>query len=548
MSGATPLVSPMISSSPSRRRAPLWALAALLWGTTASAQSQGGALPSFELERLELNASGVGSMLMGTGELLQDGDYRLSVTSHYENNPLVLFRNDSRLGAMVGYRATAHLGMAYGLWGRFELSAQLPVVLAQRGDDLTQYGAGIPRQGLALGTPTLAARVKLLSEADNDTVDLAFGVQGSPRLGNSQALAQELRLAPTLMVGRRLSNSLRGAFSAGLMWRPRVILTPDENIQDELGHELRLGGVIASMGRGLRGEFAINGSVPFRRTGYSVETLGGARMPLNPSVEGYAMAGLGFGNAPGTPDYRVLLGVSYGKSAPACGAGGRNDSRVCPDMDGDGDGVANAEDTCPTEKGLVDAGGCVPKDWEGPVAEDTTDSLDGQEVAVAMVSEEPAVDMDGDSLVDSQDSCPDEAGPVDNLGCPVFTEPVVSLQKDRIKLTDTIHFDYNKATIQPRSYPLLDKVARILVTHPEILRVTIEGHTSGEGPADYNRKLSQRRSEAVREYLLGQGVALERMEPKGFGEDRPVQSNATEAGRVANRRVEFITHQQDDAS
>ncbi|MDY7226324.1 OmpA family protein [Hyalangium rubrum] len=531
---------------PSRNRSPrawLLALAALLWGTAALAQSQG-VLPSFELERLELNPGGMGSLLVGTGELLPDGDYRLSLTSHYESNPLVLFRNGSRLGAMVGYRATAHLGAAYGLWDRFEFAAQIPVVLSQRGDDLTPYGAGIPRRGLSLGTPMLAARVKLLSEADSDTVDLAFGVQGSPRLGSNQALAREMRVAPTVMVGRRLTDSLRGAFSAGVMWRPRVVLTPDENIQDELGHELRLGAVLASMGRRLRGELAVTGSIPFRREGYSFETMGGARLPLTPAVEAYAMAGLGFGSAPGTPDYRVLLGVAFGRSVPACGPGGENDPRVCPEMDGDGDGVANGDDTCPTEKGLVDAGGCVPKDWEGPVlAEEPSDSLDGQEVTVAQGTDEPAVDTDGDSLLDSQDSCPDEVGPPDNMGCPVFTEPVVSLQKDRIKLTDTVHFDYDQATIQPRSYSLLDKVARILVTHPEIVRVTIEGHTSDEGTANYNRGLSQRRAEAVRDYLAGKGVTLERMEPKGFGEDRPVQSNATEAGRIANRRVEFITHQ-----
>ena len=71
--------------------------------------------------------------------------------------------------------------------------------------------------------------------------------------------------------------------------------------------------------------------------------------------------------------------------------------------------------------------------------------------------------------------------------------------------------------------------------------MSVEGHTDGLGPAEYNRGLSQRRSEAVRDYLIGKGVAPERLEAKGFGEDRPIASNSTNAGRAANRRVEFIT-------
>jgi outer membrane protein OmpA-like peptidoglycan-associated protein len=507
------------------------ALAALLWGSTALAQET--SLPSFELERLELNPSGVGSLLVGSGELLTNGDYRLSLTSHYERNPLVLYRNDERVGTMVRYRTTAHLAVAYGLWNRLELAAQVPVVMFQRGDDLSSFGVGMPERGLSLGTPTLALRVKLLAEGDGNPLDLSLGLHGSPQVGSSQALASEVRAAPSLMMGRRLTDSLRFAFNAGLMMRPTVVLTPDENIQDELGHELRLGAALASMGPGLRGEFAVLGSVPFRRQGYSLEALGGARLPVSESIELYALGGVGFGTAPGTPNFRVLLGMAYGRSAA-----------IFRQNDGSGDGWASGDDSCGS--GMVDMGGCVPKDWSGPMVEETPDTLDGQEELVAMVNDIPTMDTDGDNLVDAQDSCPDEFGPVDNQGCPVDYEPQVSLQSNHIKLTDTIHFEYNKATILPRSYPLLDKVARILVTHKDIVMVSIEGHTSSEGTAEYNRGLSQRRAEAVRDFLVSRGVELERMVAKGFGEDRPVQPNTTEAGRRANRRVEFLTRQAGD--
>lgn len=507
------------------------ALAALLLSSSAFAQDS--ALPSFELERLELNPSGVGSLLVGSGELLTDGDYRLSLTNHYERDPLVLYRNEEQVGTLVRYRTTAHLAMAYGLWNRLELAAQVPVVLFQRGDDLRSFGVGMPGQGLSLGTPTLALRVKLLAEGDGNPLDLSLGVHGSPQVGSSQALASEVRAAPSLMMGRRVSDSLRFAFNAGLMMRPRVVLTPDENIQDELGHELRLGAALASTGPGLRGEFAVIGSVPFGRQGYALEALGGARLPVSQSVELFAMSGVGYGNAPGTPSFRVLLGVAYGKSAA-----------VFRQNDAYGDGWASGDDSCGS--GMVDMGGCVPQDWAGPMVAETPAGTDGQEELIAMANDIPTMDTDGDNLVDAEDSCPDEHGPVDNKGCPVDYAPQVSLQPNHIKLIDTVHFEYNQATIQSRSYSLLDKVARILVSHKEIRQVSIEGHTSSEGPADYNRSLSQRRAEAVRTYLTGKGVEPERMVAKGFGEDRPVASNATEAGRKANRRVDFLIPEAGD--
>jgi OOP family OmpA-OmpF porin len=537
MSGATLYVVRMPVAPPRGRRlfssrlCWMLALAALLLSSTALAQEP--SLPRFEVERLQLNPSGVGSLLVPSGELLENGNYRLALTSHYERDPLVLYRNDLRVGTLVRYRTTAHLSMAYGLWNRLEVAAQVPLVLFQRGDDLRGFGVGMPDQGLSLGTPTLALRVKLLSESDGNAMDLSLGVDGSPRVGSSQALASEVRAAPSLMMGRRVTDSLRFAFNAGLMMRPRVVLTPDANIQDELGHELRLGAALASMGPGLRGEFAVTGSIPFARQGYSIEALGGARMPVGDAVEVFAMGGVGHGNAPGTPAFRVLLGMAFGKS-----------SAVFRQNDGSGEGWAAGDDGCGA--GMVDVGGCVPKDWAGPVAEETPEPADGQEELVDMVNDVPVMDTDGDSLVDAQDSCPDEVGPVDNKGCPVDYAPQVSLESNHIKLTDTVHFEYNQAVIQPRSYPLLDKVARILTSHKEILEVSIEGHTSSEGPADYNRSLSQRRAEAVLNFLAGRGVEKERMVAKGYGEDRPVATNSTEAGRQANRRVEFLTRQAGD--
>ena len=79
----------------------------------------------------------------------------------------------------------------------------------------------------------------------------------------------------------------------------------------------------------------------------------------------------------------------------------------------------------------------------------------------------------------------------------------------------------------------------ILKANPQITKVRVEGHTDTTGADDYNMKLSQARAESVRDYLVGRGVASNRLEPVGFGETRPLQSNDTRPGREANRRVEF---------
>jgi OOP family OmpA-OmpF porin len=553
-----------------RVRPGLLVLAVLFLGPSALAQPEG--IPTFELELLKLNPSGVGSLLLGTGELLPDGDYRFSLTAHYENDPLLLFQNGTAMGAVVEHRTTAHLTAAYGLWGWLEVGAQLPVVLFQRGDDLTAQGIGRIDGGISSGTPLLSLQLKLLSQREEDLVDLSFGAHTGLPIGDAEALTRELRAIPSLMVGRR-GESLRMAFDVGMLLRPRTILSRDENIQDELGHALRFGGVVASLGEKLRGELALITLVPLKRQGFSIEALTGARWPLNESLEAYALAGLGFGKAPGTPDFRLLLGMAYGRVRPApplppippeevkeqepvpepkdtdgdglvdgmdrCPAvSGALGLQGCPDKDSDG--VEDGSDRCPSEPGPKERGGCPAKDSDGDTL---LDEVDGCPTEPGPQDRNgcPISDKDNDTVEDQRDNCPEEFGPPENQGCPPDEEQLVVIQTDRIAIKDTVYFDFDKATIQPRSFPLLDQVARVLVEHPEIIGVSIEGHTDGQGPAEYNRNLSQRRSESVRKYLVEKGVASERLEARGFGEDRPVQSNATSKGRAANRRVEFIT-------
>ena len=110
---------------------------------------------------------------------------------------------------------------------------------------------------------------------------------------------------------------------------------------------------------------------------------------------------------------------------------------------------------------------------------------------------------------------------------------------DMIRL-DGVNFEFNKAVLLPESYPILDNAAALLMNHPD-MRVEIQGHTDAIGSAEYNQKLSYMRAFAVRDYLVNTHMVSQgRIVAVGYGEERPVATNATEEGRALNRRVEFF--------
>ncbi|HSH57768.1 MAG TPA: OmpA family protein [Halomonas sp.] len=114
---------------------------------------------------------------------------------------------------------------------------------------------------------------------------------------------------------------------------------------------------------------------------------------------------------------------------------------------------------------------------------------------------------------------------------PVF-EPV-TLQSD-------VTFAFDSAELRPGAAAELNQVARTLNDNPEV-RVTIAGHTDSIGTNEYNLGLSQERADSVASYLMSQGVAGVRMRTVGYGEERPVATNETDAGRAMNRRVEIMS-------
>lgn len=208
----------------------------------------------------------------------------------------------------------------------------------------------------------------------------------------------------------------------------------------------------------------------------------------------------------------------------------------CAIVDSDGDKLADEQDRCPSEAGSAELKGCPDADADGVA---NLDDKCPNERGAAARGGCPVKDTDLDGIADSVDNCVAEKGPASNQGCPPNKRQVVTITRDRLLIAGKVEFGSNNARLTPRSNRLLNSVADIVKSRPEIKKLTVEGHTDDVGKPEKNQVLSMRRAEAVRAYLVKRGVPASKIEAQGFGADRPVESNRTRQGREANRRVEF---------
>jgi len=393
-------------------------LAAVVLSTTALAQPAG--VPEFELERLEFNPSGAGSLVINSGRLLPGGHFRLSLIGHYENEPLTPELVDAsqesgfREVTVVSHRTTGHLIGAYGMGDMLELGLQLPLILSQEQGNLANSPFGAPEGGLKLGTPVATINIGVMNQGSSFPVDLAAGVSVGLPLGSADAVAREntLRAIPRITAGRETDN-LRVGVELGADLRPRVQIGEGDN--REASNRLRMGASVASTGAGLRYEADILLWVPFGKEFFTAETLVGVRGPLSSDVEVFALGGLGFGDTLGNPNFRLMLGAAFGGVPSRCVAGGKHTPQECPDLDDDNDGVKNGDDACPTDGGKVDAKGCPVQDQDRDGIEDAADKCPTVAGIAAM---QGCPDQDGDGLQDAEDKCPMLKGPAERKGCP----------------------------------------------------------------------------------------------------------------------------------
>lgn len=178
-----------------------------------------------------------------------------------------------------------------------------------------------------------------------------------------------------------------------------------------------------------------------------------------------------------------------------------------------------------------------------------------------VVAPVPEPDTDGDGVIDRLDQCPDTpAGvKVDAVGCPLDSDkdgvydyldkcpdtPIdLKVDKDGCPMKVTINlnvlFDFDKANVKPKYHNEIKRVADYMNAYPWE-KATLEGHTCSLGTDAYNQKLSQRRVDNIKAYLVDKfGISADRLTAVGYGESKPIATNDTEEGRQLNRRVQAV--------
>ena len=220
---------------------------------------------------------------------------------------------------------------------------------------------------------------------------------------------------------------------------------------------------------------------------------------------------------------------------------GPKENNGCPDTDADKDGIPDRLDKCPNEAedkdGFQDDDGCPDADNDGDGILDANDKCPNEAEDKDGFQDDdgcPDADNDGDGILDAADKCPNEAGLPENNGCPKLAR----VEGDQIKISEAVYFATNKDKILEKSFPMLQEVAGIIKSKPDI-RIRVEGHTDNRGTAKHNKDLSDRRAASVKKFMVEQGIAENRLDSIGYGPDKPIADNKTEDGRAQNRRVEF---------
>ncbi len=241
-------------------------------------------------------------------------------------------------------------------------------------------------------------------------------------------------------------------------------------------------------------------------------------------------------------DYRVLNNFdgsdidNIATLALSFGFGGNASKQPAPVVlqakDGDNDGVIDTSDRCLSTPAntSVDAQGCAldsDKDGVTNNADKCPSTPAGEKVNLQGCP----LDTDNDGIVDAKDQCPGTVAgaAVNTVGCILITENV------RIKLN--IEFANNSIVIDDKYLPEIEKVAAFMQRYQDKSTV-VEGHTDSRGSLAYNKNISGRRANAVKQVLVSKfGIAASRISAVGFGPAQPIASNETSAGRQKNRRV-----------
>lgn len=497
------------------------------------------------------------------------------LTLGFADDPLVLVdaSDTDRQLRVVDDQFALYGAFGVGLFERAHVAVLMPLFVQSS----SLAGAADDIEGTKPGDLGFDGRFTILDR--RAPVELALAATLRAPTGDRDSYASDggVSVWPRALLSKRLgeSGSLLN-LSVGPMFRPT-----NTELGVETGTQLRFtAGALVALTRvvGITGEVA--GSTVTAEPGKRNTPLEGAvggRLSFASVALGSTL-GAGLTQGVGSPDLRWLAMIAV----PGPFAGSEQQRPAQPsalDTDSDRDGVPNATDQCPREAedidGHRDEDGCADPDNDADGVADASDACvdqgedrDGHQDGDGC----PDVDNDGDGILDLQDKCPAQPEDLDQWmdddGCPDAdndadgisdpedkcpNEPetkngiddadgcpdLLRVEQGQIRTLEPIYFDYNKATIQPRSEALLLEMANLIRTRPDLGVIAIEGHTDNKGSAKYNVKLSQDRAASVRGFLVKAGVPEGRLSSDGFGSQRPLEENKTEAGRARNRRVEF---------
>lgn len=240
-------------------------------------------------------------------------------------------------------------------------------------------------------------------------------------------------------------------------------------------------------------------SSPLRKKGYGRTDMGLIELAAAPAVEEDS-------------DHDGILDTKDACPYIAEDIDNFQDADGCPDFDNDADGINDQADACSND----------PEDIDGWEDEDGC----------------PDLDNDKDGIVDASDRCPNEAEVVNSFkdedGCP---DKKVEKLEDQFVLQG-VNFHTGSAELTESSLPILDQVYDVLEQFPHT-RFEISGHTDASGSPKINEKLSLDRANSVKKYLVDRGANASRLVTKGYGPNRPIDTNDTPEGKARNRRIEF---------
>ena len=477
---------------------------------------------------------------------------------------------------VVHQQMTGHLIASIGLIDHIVLFVDLPYHFAIRdGDGVTNPLAPDKRSGL--GDTYFGARWNFYGTRDdifqigaNTTMtintaslssnqqDYAGGIDQSPYLGGW------FELLMSINAGDHVRIPLQGGYK--LNTRTVEVIPGQLSVGNEWTYG---GGVLIMMGDD---QFMISGEAfgraaanasPASRLTTPVEILGGfkwlPKFGFTLGVGGSAGVTSGYG----APDWRVFAMLGYtmpekekepdqdGDGIPdaldkcpteAEDMDGFEDEDGCTDPDNDGDGILDVDDQCPDDPedidGFEDEDGCPDPDNDGDGILDVDDQCPN-DPGPPENNGCPDPDRDGDGVPDRIDNCPDEPGTAENQGCQAVQ--LVVIGEGQLEILEKVYFKTGSAKMQKRSSALLDNVAAVLIAHPQIKKIRVEGHSDKSGSLKYNMILSKKRANTVVRYLVGRGgVNRSRLEARGYGPKKPLIENPKSKEEAAlNRRVEF---------